>query len=343
MPPPTTHVLGSDPDVTAVGAALLPRGNAVDAVVGAVFAASALHASVLLGPVQLLVGGAGAGLRAIDGRNRQPGLGNPRPRGFLPSEPIPAAAKVGVPALPAALLAAVTTYGKLSVAAALAPAFELARGKAPLRAGVLERIAQRGPAALAEAFVADELVAAAGRLAGGLLSARDLDELRPEVTAAASTPLGARGRDVITVPWGAEAVRDGGAPIGASAVRVVVAVDRNGLLAACCYEVAAAADCLAIDAFELAAPFTAVPVRRGQPRVKAGQPRPAAAPIALGKSAGILDLTVGLGGSEFSEAMLRTWLEAYRPLSELERQGALPEGLLAIQRAGSAWAAMAGS
>ena len=107
MPP--ALVLGSDLEVAEVGRALLSRGNAVDSVAGAVFAAGALYPSVLLGPVQLLLGGAGAGLRAIDGRPRQPGLGNPRPRGFLPSEAVPPAARVGVPALPAALLAAVTT------------------------------------------------------------------------------------------------------------------------------------------------------------------------------------------------------------------------------------------
>ncbi len=334
----TARVLASDADVASVGSALLSRGNAVDAVVGGVFAASGLHPSVLLGPVQLLIGGAGAGFRAIDGRPRQPGLGNPRPRGFLPSEPIPGAARVGVPALPAALLAAVTTYGKLSVAASVGPGLELARGKSKLRAVVLERLAQRGPAALAEAVLADELTACAGRLAGGLLSVRDLDELRPVVTGASTRAL-ADGRDLLTVPWGASAVRD---PDGAHQValagsdtRIVVAVDRNGLVAVACYAVAG--EGLVLEALDLVAPFTAAPVRRGEQRVKPGEPRSAAAPIAMVRTAGVLDLAVGIGATEYAERALGLWLTDYRPESELERDAPLPPGLVAVQRAGAAW------
>jgi len=90
-------VIASDPEVLAAAEAALVRGNAVDAVAVGVLAAAGLHASVLLGPVQMLIGGAGAGLRAIDGRTRQPGLDNPRPRGFRPEDPIPAS---GLPAFP---------------------------------------------------------------------------------------------------------------------------------------------------------------------------------------------------------------------------------------------------
>ncbi len=338
MPPATPLVLGSDREVADVGSLLLGRGNAVDAVVGSVFAAAGLYAGVLLGPAQLLVGGAGAGLRAIDGRNRQPGLGNPRPRGFLPSEAIPDAARVAAPGLPAALLAAGTTYGRLGVSAVVGPGVELARGRSKLRAGVLDRIAQRGPAALAEAVLADELVARAGRLAGGLLSPRDLDELRPEVTAAAVHAMGA-GREALTVPW-ATWPDAGGASLPGSRTRVVLAVDRHGLLASACYEVASPSEGLTLDELDLVAPFYAMPVRRGEPRVKPGEPRAAAASIALGRAAGVLDLAVGVGASVDGEAVLRAWLDAYQPASELERGASLPPGLIALQRAGSAWTAV---
>ena len=63
----------TDVEVAKVAASMLPRGNAMDAVVAGVFAAAALDPSVLLGHVQFLVGGAGAGLRAVDGRARQTG------------------------------------------------------------------------------------------------------------------------------------------------------------------------------------------------------------------------------------------------------------------------------
>jgi hypothetical protein len=328
-------VLASDPDVAGVGSAVLGRGNAVDAVIASIFGAAGLYPSVLLGPVQVLIGGAGAGLRAIDGRVRQPGLGNPRPRGFLASDAIPDAARVGVPALPAALLAAVTTYGKVSVAAVLGPGIELARAKSKARAAVLQRIAERGPAALAEASLADELTALAGRLAGGLLSAQDLDELRPVLTRA-SVHEGADGREVVTVPWGASAIRLTQAPsLFGTDVRVVVAADRNGLLAVGCYEVPKAG--LPLDVFDLVAPFHAAPVLRGEPRVKPGEPRGAAAPIALGQLAGTIDLATGIGASAESEAQLGAWLDGYRAVAGLQRDEPLPTGLLGVQRAGATW------
>lgn len=328
-------VLASDPDVAAVGSAILGRGNAVDAVVAGIFAAAGLHASVLLGPVQVLIGGAGAGLRAVDGRVRQPGLGNPRPRGFRPEDAIPEAARVGVPALPAALLAAVTTYGKLSVAANVGPGTELARAKSKARATVLQRIAERGPAAFAEAFLAEELTASAGRLAGGLLSKQDMDELRPVLTRA-SVHAGRVGRELVTVPWGASSVRGVAAvpPLGAD-VRVIVAADRNGLLAVGCYEVPKAG--LSVEAFDLVAPFRATPVLRGEPRVKPGEPRGAAAPIALGQLAGTVDLAVGLGASAEAEALLGAWLKTYEITADLQRDEPTPVGLLATQRVGSGW------
>ena len=81
--PRPTAVSASDPRVAEAMESLLPKANAVDLVIGGVFAAAALEPSVLLGPVQVLLGGVGSGLRAIDGRTRQPGLGAPRPRGFF--------------------------------------------------------------------------------------------------------------------------------------------------------------------------------------------------------------------------------------------------------------------
>ena len=82
---------GSESHVAQAARDALARGNAVDAVVAGVLMAAAESPGVLLGPVQLLAGGAGAGLIAIDGRVRQPGMGAPRPRGFLATEPIPEA------------------------------------------------------------------------------------------------------------------------------------------------------------------------------------------------------------------------------------------------------------
>src|SRR5579872_6420920 len=100
--PTTAAAAASEAHVAHAAREALARGNAVDAVVTGVLVAAAHAAGVLLGPVQVLVGGAGAGLVAVDGRVRQPGLGIPRPRGVVAGADIPAAARVGVPALPAA-------------------------------------------------------------------------------------------------------------------------------------------------------------------------------------------------------------------------------------------------
>jgi len=231
----------------------------------------------------------------------------------------------------------VTTYGKLSIAAALGPAVDLARSRSKSRAAVLDRVGQLGPAALAEAQLSDELVRLAGRLAGGLLSHRDLSDVRPAVTPATSVPLG--GHQILTVPWGASAVR---APsdnfASGSTTRVVVAADRNGLVAVACYCVTA--EGLTLEELDLVAPFTATPVARGAVRVKPGLPRDAAAPIALGQDAGVLEVVAGIGASNDAEAALGAWLSTYKPASELTRTEPLPPGLVGAQRTGSGWTAL---
>ena len=88
---------GSEAHVAQAARDAMARGNAVDAVVTAVLLAAAESPGVFLGPVQLLIGGAGAGLQAFDGRVRQPGLGIPRPRGVQAGEAVPAPARIGVP------------------------------------------------------------------------------------------------------------------------------------------------------------------------------------------------------------------------------------------------------
>ena len=59
--------VASSPEIEATAEEVLRKGNALDAVVAGVFAAAALAPGVLLGPVQILLGGAGAGFLAIDG------------------------------------------------------------------------------------------------------------------------------------------------------------------------------------------------------------------------------------------------------------------------------------
>lgn len=277
----------SAPEVEAAAEDLLGKGNAVDAVVAGVFAACAISPGVLLGPVQILVGGAGAGLLAVDGRVRQPGIGAPRPRGFMRAEEIPDAARVGVPWLPAALSVAIATMGSATFNRVCSPAVLLAKGTP--RAEVLSRIAQRGPRALEERPLGIELLASAGRPSGGLLTTDDLSSPRPDVQKAATTPLAHASpspRSLFTVPW---ANVENGRPalpahaVDVARVRAVAAIDRNATFAIACWE--EAVDGLVIPELGLRAPFLAEPVRRGQTRVSPGTTRPSAGPMALVGSA----------------------------------------------------------
>jgi gamma-glutamyltranspeptidase/glutathione hydrolase len=284
---PVRAAVASNADVARVVAEALVKGNAVDAVVAGVFAAAALDASVLLGPVQMLLGGAGAGARAIDGRALQPGRGLPRPRGFRLEDPIPPAAWIATPVLPAALVAALPLAGGGSLSRALGPALDIARRASPERRDVLLRISRRGARAMCERPISEELVAAAGRGVGGLLTEADLEEASP-----ASAACEAGGGELLVPPWRALDAVD------ASHVEVVVAADARGLVCVACYE--AGRDGLAVEALGLVAPLLATPVRRGEQRERPGSRRPAAAPIALRSRGGMVDAAFGVANGATS-------------------------------------------
>jgi hypothetical protein len=327
---PRAAAATSDPKVLAAAREALKRGYAIDAVAAGVLAACALAPSVLMGPVQILLGGAGTGLHAIDGRVQQPGKGLGRPRGFQEGEAIPEAASVGAPVLPAALSTALASFGSAPLARALGPAVDMARKASKPRWEILRRMAERGPLALTEARVAEELVRVAGRGEGGLLSARDLEELRPAVVRAESSLRG-DGR-LATVPWGAAAVRVAGKSAEAPSrlTRIVAAVDARGQFAIACYEVAEQG--LAVEALDLVLPLLAFPVLRGRTRVPPGFGCAAAAPIALREDDGMLVLAAGLGARENGEETLGEWLA---PIAGKQGDDEPPEGLVALERVGS--------
>jgi hypothetical protein len=289
----TQGAAASQAHVTEAARSILRSGNAVDGVLAGVLAAAAESPSVLFGPLQLLVGGAGAGLLAIDGRVRQPGLGVPRPRGFVAEEAVPASALVAVPGLPAAVVAAAAALGSMSLARAAGPAIELARACSPERASLIERLVRRGAQGLAEGAVADELMAAAGRPARGLLTREDLSSVLPAVVQCHEREGSSAG--VVTVPW-----RD--AQGDSSWTQVVAACDGKGLAAVACYE--ARLDGLPIPALGVVAPPLAAPVLRGAARVRPGEPRPASAPVALRLKAGSIDLVIGIAEASDAEESL---------------------------------------
>jgi len=224
-------------------------------------------------------------LQAFDGRVRQPGLGIPRPRGVQAGEAVPAPARIGVPALPAALAAVHAAFGRTTLRRAAGPAVERARAVSPERAAVLEVFARRGAAAMGDDAVAGELAAVAGRAAGGTLTQDDLTAVRPSVVTCDERSLAPSG--ILRVPW-----RD--AAPGGTATHVVAAADGWGLVAIACYEVPG--DGVSIPALGLLAPPFASPVKRGETRVRPGEPCPASAPVALRTRRGIVDVAIGVAG-----------------------------------------------
>jgi hypothetical protein len=342
--------VASAPEIEAAAEELLGKGNAVDAVVAGVFAACALSPGVLLGPVQILVGGAGAGLLAIDGRVRQPGIGAPRPRGFTSDDEVPDAARVGVPWLPAAMSVAIATMGSATFNQVVSPSVSLAKGTP--RAEVLKRIASRGPSALEERPLGPELLAAAGRPSGGLLTTEDLASPRPEVQRAARVVLAGRksesvpnrkGRPIsgelarprrgepsdeaeptmlVMLPW-THLEADRPAPpaheVEVARVRAVAAVDRNATFAMACWD--EATDGLLLDDLGLRAPFCAEPVRRGQTRVRPGDPRPAPGPLALVGTTAAPEIALAAFGASDAYDVLSQAIEALAVAGRIEAHG----------------------
>src|SRR5690606_8764646 len=118
---------------------------------------------------------------------------------------------------------------------------------------------------------------------GGLLTGDDLASPRPEVQKAARIPRGGPAdKWVVTLPWARVEEGRPAAPahgVDVARVRAVAAVDRNATFAIACWD--EATEGLLVGDLGLRAPYFAEPVRRGQTRVRPGEPRPAAAPLAL--------------------------------------------------------------
>jgi gamma-glutamyltranspeptidase/glutathione hydrolase len=261
----------SDPICEAVAAEEIARGTtALDAVLAGYFAAAGAYPGVLLGPVTLLLGGTGTGDRAFDGRVRQPGRNAKRPRGSLPGEEPPKAARVGVPySVPA--LAVAASYGAYaSLTRLVQPGVALARERgAERRAAVLTRVGEVGALAFSEPELSRALVRAFGAPNGGLLTPGDFTKPTGLDGPALRTELA--GATALVAPWASAEV----SPFlrGAS----VSAIDVNGMFVAAVFE--CQPEALYVDELELSAPLLAQPTLRGVPRVTPGAALPAPAPI----------------------------------------------------------------
>lgn len=291
---------------------ILNSGNAVDAVVFGVLAAAAAHPSVLLGPLQAIVGGAGLGLQAVDGRLRQPGKGAPRPRGFREGDVIPLAARIAVPLLPHALSSLASTYGTRTFGAACTHAgTHCDRGSALHK--VFSTLSSRGPNGVLERNFFGALESVAGRMEGGILTREDLETAMPLVLTPKPTR---RGTSFVTgTPWDEPTAEHG-------IIHMLLAADRNGGFAAAVFEVATTG--MDIAELGLVAPLAAAPVLRGQTRAKPGEPIPSPAPVRIWGDAA----PEGIFGTSHSEALAELEQIARDPIAPPDASIAGAVGLL---------------
>jgi hypothetical protein len=182
------------------------------------------------------------------------------------------------------------------------PALEAVRAVSPERAQVLEAVARRGAMALAQDVFATELLAVAGRAAGGTLTRDDLAAVRPVVASCAE---GSLERGFLVLPGRAKSLQ---APLDGSTTHVIAAVDARGQAAAACYE--APLEGLEVPALGLVAPLFGAPTMRGEPRVRPGEARPAPSPIALRAIAGRIELALGVGQAPGADRALDAVIHA---------------------------------
>lgn len=269
----------------AAGESLLGGSSALAAVLAGFFASAGANAGVLLGPLSILVAGVGSGVRAFDGRLRQPGLGTKRPRGFRDEEPVPDAAYVAVPNAMAAVAVA-QAYGEdRALGTIVKYGIQSAqRAGADARAEILQVVRGMGAAAFSDPAFVRPLLHVAGASEGGLLTPTDLAVVPADVDVPAVTH--PAGYGWFEPPWAGDgeleselvAKRDVGGQM------TTIAFDARGVAAAVSYQ--RVRDGVSIEALDLEAPRGAVPVLRGITRVTPGERIPCPASIALKFEAG---------------------------------------------------------
>ena len=272
--------------------ALAAGGSAVDAVVAGFFAAAGAQEGVLLGPTAAIVGNAGSGVRAFDGRSLQPGKGAPRPRGFVEGQSIPDAARVAVPRTVPMLFLLHAYGGRTSISTLAKYGAEAATAAgAKQRAKVIRRVGAAGVIGLRTDGVHEALLAAANSVAGGCLTEADLDEVMP-ADADGRVLLRADGDAVVTgCPFSGD---EAGEDDTAWTVDTIVAADFWGGVAALSY--AHQPQAVPLPSVELAAPRLAVPIRRGVTRVSPGATLRSPSPVGVARFGRDLSLAFGLAG-----------------------------------------------
>lgn len=264
--------IATDPESAAAAEELLAaKGSAADAVVAAYLSMAARSAGVLLAPAVALVGGAGAGARAFDGRALQPGAGAARPRGTRAEESPLLEARAAVPRAPHMAILLHASQGRRPLRELTKRAVGEARAAgARRRAELLSQLGEGGMQALARASVVEPMLAAASGNVGGLVTEEDLATARADDVPARVSD-GAADLRVVREPWPSA---------GEAQVEAVAAVDAWGLVAVLATFSTGHAG-VPIGALEIELPAVAEPVRRGKTRVAPRTVLPVPARIAL--------------------------------------------------------------
>lgn len=269
----------------AAEAALAAKGGALSAVLAGFFADAGADAGVLFSPVQLLVGGLGAGAFAYDGRPRQPGREVKRPRGFQSGEEVSPAARAAVPgSLVALSIACAYQTGVSLLSASKSGVVKAKAAGCKRRAEFIDRMAGLGASGLCEPQLKRALLSRFGPPEGGQWGHQDLVPVHSVQQGAIERA----GR--LVVPWGDAAALEGVSVDGAAAgpSHALLAIDASGLLCAMSYR--SLSEDLVLEEFEVAVPALARPVLRGVPRVAPGTPLSGPARLALTRdSRGRLD------------------------------------------------------
>jgi hypothetical protein len=295
----------------AASAALDGVGSAADAAIAGFLAHAGADPGVLLAPVVAIVAGVGAGARVIDGRTLQPGKGAPRPRGWKSEAEVPLAARIGVPRSLGVMTLLHASRGKTSVSQLVKPGALAAENAGALaRANLLRRFGTSGQTALRSDDFVGALVAAAGPVVGGALTAEDLETALPEDVPGKTTNVAA-DTAVISVPWEA--------PLGRFAdAEVILASDGRGIVIALAYVPARVEDGLSVPELGLVLGANAHPVRRGIPRTKPGTPLDMPAPIAVATRGGTATAVALLGRATVDPDALAGVVDAWSTDGKLE-------------------------
>jgi gamma-glutamyltranspeptidase/glutathione hydrolase len=262
----------------AAQAQLDTGGGAVDAVIAGFFGAAGESPGVLFAPAVALCAGFGSGGRVFDGRAAQPGRGAPRPRGFLDDAAIPPGARVAAPRSIAMLMLLSSYRGKASLSELCRAGVTSAEDAgAKDRAKLIRKVGAAGVLALRSPELSRALLAAGGAVAGGALTAADIEEATPTEGEAVATAAG-EGLTVYTPPplESVAPAQGGDADVD---VEAILACDGRGLIAALAY--APVRSGVGVPGFEVSIGGAAVPVRRGVTRLPPGTLLPSPAPVAI--------------------------------------------------------------